>query len=386
MGGLTFSGSAEVLTAGTAKPIRRLFAAGEVTGGLFGGNRLGGCSLLDCAVFGRIAGERAAAVDGPTRRTPALSPGVAVPLRLSERRFLTANGASSGRAETAMLSLRFDLPSPLATSGAAVGQYISVAVPLPDGSTSKRFYSPISRPDDEGALELLVKSPPPPGAAGSDDGVHVGAASSALAALRPGDTIAFDGPHGGLPFSLDSPGHVTAVVGGTGVSVGVQLVRYVLHATAVRLDGDAAGGTAAPRHVPGLTLIWAVASPDQLVYRTLMEAQAVSVAGRAVPLQLVWVVEAGADGMVDPAAPAAGDHASSPAGVSAGRVGVTPAGSPVYAGRVTPELLAAELPAVPRADGTPAMAVLCGPPPMCRGVRAAMEGLGYDPAQVYSWV
>ncbi|KAK1867945.1 hypothetical protein I4F81_010442 [Pyropia yezoensis] len=50
MGGLTFSASAEVLSAATAKPIRRLYAAGEVTGGLFGGNRLGGCSLLDCAV------------------------------------------------------------------------------------------------------------------------------------------------------------------------------------------------------------------------------------------------------------------------------------------------------------------------------------------------
>lgn len=381
MGGLTFSGSAEVLTAGTGKPIRRLFAAGEVTGGLFGGNRLGGCSLLDCAVFGRIAGARAAAADG-VERPPALSPGTPVPLRLSERRFLTANGAAAGRSATAMLALRFDLPSPLATTGAAVGQYVSAAVPLADGSTSKRYYSPISRPDDDGALELLVKAPPPPGAAApaGPDGPHVGAASAALAALRPGDMVAFDGPHGGLPFSLDAPGHVTAVVGGTGVSVGVQLVRYVLHAAAARLDN-----AAAPRAVPGMTLIWAVASPDQLVYRRRMEAQAASAAGLAVPLRLVWVVEAGAEGMVAPACggdapPAAAD------GAAAGRAGVTPAGTPVYAGRVTPALLAAELPAVPRADGHRASAVLCGPPPMCRGVRAAMEALGYDPANVYSWV
>jgi succinate dehydrogenase/fumarate reductase flavoprotein subunit len=36
------------------------FAAGEVTGGVHGGNRLAGNSLLECVVFGRIAGRNAA--------------------------------------------------------------------------------------------------------------------------------------------------------------------------------------------------------------------------------------------------------------------------------------------------------------------------------------
>lgn len=40
--------------------IKGLFAAGEVTGGLHGSNRLGGNSLLECVVFGRIAGRHAA--------------------------------------------------------------------------------------------------------------------------------------------------------------------------------------------------------------------------------------------------------------------------------------------------------------------------------------
>eukprot|EP00919_Chromeraceae_sp_WS-2016_P040694 GHVR01097111.1.p1 GENE.GHVR01097111.1~~GHVR01097111.1.p1 ORF type:complete len:444 (+),score=80.54 GHVR01097111.1:484-1815(+) len=39
--------------------LKGLFAAGEVTGGVHGGNRLGGCSLLECVVFGTIAGEAA---------------------------------------------------------------------------------------------------------------------------------------------------------------------------------------------------------------------------------------------------------------------------------------------------------------------------------------
>ena len=37
-----------------------LYAAGEVTGGLHAGNRLGGNAMTDFLVFGRIAGENAA--------------------------------------------------------------------------------------------------------------------------------------------------------------------------------------------------------------------------------------------------------------------------------------------------------------------------------------
>jgi succinate dehydrogenase/fumarate reductase flavoprotein subunit len=37
-----------------------LFAAGEVIGGIHGENRLGGSSLLDCVVYGRISGKSAA--------------------------------------------------------------------------------------------------------------------------------------------------------------------------------------------------------------------------------------------------------------------------------------------------------------------------------------
>ena len=49
----------QVLTAdGTVIP--GLFAAGEVTGGVHGANRLGGNAVSDFVVFGRIAGENAA--------------------------------------------------------------------------------------------------------------------------------------------------------------------------------------------------------------------------------------------------------------------------------------------------------------------------------------
>lgn len=56
MGGVVINTAAEVLRAdGTAIP--GLFAAGEVTGGVHGANRLGGNAVADFVVYGRIAGE-----------------------------------------------------------------------------------------------------------------------------------------------------------------------------------------------------------------------------------------------------------------------------------------------------------------------------------------
>ena len=58
MGGLTINTNTEVLKAdGTVIP--GLFAAGEVTGGVHGANRLGGNAVADFTVFGRIAGAAA---------------------------------------------------------------------------------------------------------------------------------------------------------------------------------------------------------------------------------------------------------------------------------------------------------------------------------------
>lgn len=60
MGGVHINESAQVLDE-NLQCIPGLFAAGEVTGGIHGANRLGGNALADLLVFGRIAGESAAA-------------------------------------------------------------------------------------------------------------------------------------------------------------------------------------------------------------------------------------------------------------------------------------------------------------------------------------
>ena len=59
MGGVKINTNTQVLTADDVA-IPGLYAAGEITGGVHGANRLGGNAVSDFVVFGRIAGEQAA--------------------------------------------------------------------------------------------------------------------------------------------------------------------------------------------------------------------------------------------------------------------------------------------------------------------------------------
>lgn len=58
MGGIEIDAASAVVGKGGAIP--GLYATGEVCGGVHGENRLGGNSLLDCVVFGRVSGASAA--------------------------------------------------------------------------------------------------------------------------------------------------------------------------------------------------------------------------------------------------------------------------------------------------------------------------------------
>ena len=58
MGGIKINNNTEVID-NKNRPIKGLFGAGEVTGGVHGGNRLGGNSLSECGTFGRVAADSA---------------------------------------------------------------------------------------------------------------------------------------------------------------------------------------------------------------------------------------------------------------------------------------------------------------------------------------
>ena len=59
MGGIQINENAQVMHL-DGYPIRNLYAAGEITGGIHGGDRLGSCATLDCLLFGRVAGRSVA--------------------------------------------------------------------------------------------------------------------------------------------------------------------------------------------------------------------------------------------------------------------------------------------------------------------------------------
>merc|ERR1719229_1319255 len=73
MGGLEIDVNSAVVS-NKGKAIPGLYAAGEVAGGIHGNNRLGGNSLLDCVVFGRVSGRHAAEyMLGPDRKDTSLA-------------------------------------------------------------------------------------------------------------------------------------------------------------------------------------------------------------------------------------------------------------------------------------------------------------------------
>lgn len=80
--------------------LRRLFAAGEVCGGIHGANRLAGNAITDIFVFGTIAGKQAAAVDAGENRES-----LAVAIEAVDK----LNAMASSRGGESLETVRFDL-------------------------------------------------------------------------------------------------------------------------------------------------------------------------------------------------------------------------------------------------------------------------------------
>ncbi len=76
MGGVTISTETCVLDS-NHNVLQGAFAAGEVVGGIHGGNRIGGNAMADIIIFGTLAGHQAAMCVRKSSKTPVLYAGYA---------------------------------------------------------------------------------------------------------------------------------------------------------------------------------------------------------------------------------------------------------------------------------------------------------------------
>ncbi|KAG8343427.1 putative NADH-dependent fumarate reductase [Trypanosoma vivax] len=219
MGGCLISPAAEVLREEDSfsilenhRPIRGLFGAGEVTGGVHGGNRLGGNSLLECVVFGKIAGDRAATI--LQKHEVALSRNDWTSVVVRETRSGEQFGIGS-------CVLRFNLPGAVQRSGLKLGEFVAIRGEW-DGQQLLGYYSPITLPDDLGTISLLVRG-------------DKGTLREWISALRPGDSVEIKAC-GGLCIEQDPENErllfrnkvirkFGLIAGGTGVAPMLQIIR-----------------------------------------------------------------------------------------------------------------------------------------------------------------
>eukprot|EP01127_Copromyxa_protea_P004298 TRINITY_DN14179_c0_g1_i1.p1 TRINITY_DN14179_c0_g1~~TRINITY_DN14179_c0_g1_i1.p1 ORF type:complete len:1161 (-),score=242.46 TRINITY_DN14179_c0_g1_i1:35-3517(-) len=253
MGGLVISPSTEVqmevsrkTVFGRNKPILGLFAAGEVTGGVHGGNRLGGNSLLECVVFGRIAGDRAATV--LQKQPVALSTSDWTTVVLREVR----EGPQYGHG---IRVFRFNLPGAWQKSGLSVGQYVAIKGEW-DGRQLLGYYSPITLPHDYGVIGILAR-------------VDKGTLSEWMSAMQPGAAVMMKAC-GGLvieripekkcfSYHGQTINKIGMIAGGTGVAPMVQILRAAMKYP--YSDG-----------LHSLNLIYAAEEQEELTFLELLES------------------------------------------------------------------------------------------------------------------
>ena len=253
MGGAAINAAGEILSDhqssgifGSRRPIQRLFGAGEVTGGVHGNNRLGGNSLLECVVFGRTAGDRAATI--LQRHNSGISFDEWSTVQVREIREGDVYGHGSK-------VLRFNLPGSLQSSGLTLGQFVGIRSEW-DGRQLIGYYSPITLPNDYGVIGILAR-------------VDKGVLKDWINSLAPGDHVEIRGFGGLQILRMPSKGcfvfnsqpirKIAMIAGGTGIAPMLQIIR-----AALKQPYCDAGG------IDSLNLIYAAEEYDELTYRNIL--------------------------------------------------------------------------------------------------------------------
>lgn len=112
--------------------------------------------------------------------------------------------------------LRFALPSADTRSNFPLASCVSLRFVGPDGKDVVRPYTPISRVDQMGYFEIMVKK-----YQGSQMGSH-------LHSLKKGDTIDVKGPWVKLPLKANQYKTIGMIAGGTGIAPMFQVAKEIL--------------------------------------------------------------------------------------------------------------------------------------------------------------
>ena len=145
---------------------------------------------------------------------------------------------------------RFAYADPKATSGMTVASCLltkaSIGSVKADGSRAAviRPYTPTTRPEVAGHLDLVVKSYPE------------GKMSKHIASLKVGDTLDFKGPITGVPIIQNEFDSIGLIAGGSGITPMLQVAQRVL---------------ANPDDQTNVSLIFANVSEDDILLRDKIE-------------------------------------------------------------------------------------------------------------------
>jgi cytochrome-b5 reductase len=220
---------------------------------------------------------------------------------------------------------RFKLPTPKSILGLPIGQHISIGAVLPqeDGKVQEivRSYTPISGDHQPGHFDLLIKSYPQ------------GNISKLMASLIVGQTIRVKGPKGAFVYEPNMVRHFGMIAGGTGITPMLQIIRAVVR-------GRAAGDKTE------VDLIFANVSAQDILLKEDLDA----LAKEDDKIRIHYVLD------------------NPPENWTGG------------VGYVTSDMITQWLPK-PADD---IKILICGPPPMVRGLKKTTESLGYNKSRPVS--